>query len=234
MKFSRSANYYKNMSKYFFNFILAAFFFIISFTHCFSENIISIGRLKYGGGGDWYADPTAIPNVIAYLNKNSNIKSGSEIIVTADKKDLIKTPFIFITGHGNIKLEKNEINNLREFIVNGGFIYIDDCYGLDKSARELFKLILPESKLTEITASHKIYHSLFDFPNGLPKIHEHDNQPAQGFGLFWEGRLALFYSYESDIGCGCEDEWVHNNPKETREKALKMFCNIIAFNLLYN
>ena len=201
---------------------------------CLSENVINIGRLKYGGGGDWYADPTAIPNVLGYLAKNSNIKTGAEITITAEKKDLLKTPFLYISGHGNIKLDREEINNLREFIINGGFIYVDDCYGLDKSAREFFKELLPQSQLTELPATHNIYHSLFDFPNGLPKIHEHNNQPAQGFGLFYEERLVVFYSFESDIGCGCEDEWVHNDPKDIREKGLKMFSNIVAYNLFYN
>ncbi|MBP7651960.1 DUF4159 domain-containing protein [Candidatus Dependentiae bacterium] len=194
----------------------------------------SIGRLKYSGGGDWYADPSALPNVLKYLSKNHSFEVTDQEIVTAEKKDLIKTPFLFITGHGNIKLSDSEISNLRDFIDNGGFIFIDDCYGLDKSIRVLLKKIFPESELVELPFSHKIYHSYHHFNNGPPKIHEHDNLPAQGFGIFSNGRLAVYYTFQADIGDGVEDEWVHNDPSELRENAMKMFVNIIFFNLLYN
>ncbi|HPG29332.1 MAG TPA: DUF4159 domain-containing protein [bacterium] len=207
---------------------------------CFAKNgleaqsVFTIGRLKYSGGGDWYANPTSPHNVLNFLSKNFGFKVSEPEVVIPEKKELIKTPFLFITGHGNIKLSESEISNIREFIFNGGFIFIDDTYGLDKSIRPLLKKILPESALVELPHSHKIYHSYYHFKNGLPKIHEHDNLPAQGFGVYLNDRLAVFYTYQSDISDGTEDEWVHNDPPELRENAMKMFVNIIIYNMLYN
>jgi len=216
----------------FFSCIIIYFFATVLSVLAFPK--LTIMRLKYNGGGDWYCDQTAIPNVISFIKKNCNITIDSEIVVSADLKDLSQSNFLFITGHGLIKLNDAEINNLRNFCFAGGFIYIDDCYGLDQHIRPLIKKIFPEAELVELPNSHKIYSSYFKFSNGLPKIHEHDNLPAQGFGIYINKKLALFYTYQSDIGDGCEDEWVHNLPNSLREQALKMFANIIIYHLLFN
>ncbi|HON56151.1 MAG TPA: DUF4159 domain-containing protein [bacterium] len=215
-------------------FLFFCFFLLVGFNqNIFGVNIYSIGRLKYSGGGDWYADPTSLPNVHKYLNNKFKFLTEEPQIIEPTKKDLFKAPLIFITGHGNIKLSEKEIRDIRDYLKSGGFLYIDDCYGLDKSVRELLKKILPESELVELPQTHKIYSSYYKL-NSTPKIHEHDNLPAQGLGMHYNNRLVVFYTYQSDIGDGVEDEWVHNLPHNLRDAAMKMFVNIVMYNLLYN
>lgn len=189
-----------------------------------------IAVLKYNGGGDWYSNPTALNNLINFCNENlkTNIDSKYEV-VEISSSDLFNYPFIHMTGHGNVVFSSQESENLRNYLIGGGFLHIDDNYGMDKFVRPEMKKVFPESNFVELPFNHPIYHTKFDFENGLPKIHEHDGKPSQGFGLFYEGRMVCFYSYESDLGDGWEDEEVHNNSTNTRLNALKMGANIIDF-----
>ena len=189
-----------------------------------------IAVLKYNGGGDWYANPTALVNLIAFCNEklNSNIHPDYEV-VEVGSKELFNFPFIHMTGHGNVVFSDQESQNLRNYLIGGGFLHIDDNYGMDKFIRPEMKKVFPESDFIELPLNHPVYNSHFEFTNGLPKIHEHDGQPSQGFGLFYNGRMVCFYSYESDLGDGWEDAEVHNNSATTRLKALQMGANIIDF-----
>lgn len=191
---------------------------------------IKIAKLKYGGGGDWYAAKTALPNLIAFCNRElgTNI-APEEDIVEAGSKDIFLYPYIFMTGHGNVVFTPAEAQNLRNYLISGGFLHIDDNYGMDKYIRPELKKVFPELELVELPFDHPIYHQKFKFPNGLPKIHEHDGKPPQGFGLIYEGRLVLFYSYETDLGNGWEDQRVHNDPEAKRQEALRMGANIISY-----
>ena len=200
--------------------------FFISFT--ISAQDVAI--LKYNGGGDWYANPTALPNLIDFTNKNCNTSiSKNPISVAVDSEDLFNFPMVFMTGHGNVLFSDQEIENLRKYLISGGFLHISDNYGLDKFIRRELKKVFPNLELKEIPSSHPIFNQTFTFPNGIPKIHEHDKKSAQAFGIFSEGRLVVFYDYETDLSDGWEDEIIHNNPKEVREKALKMGANLIEF-----
>jgi hypothetical protein len=189
-----------------------------------------IALLKYNGGGDWYANPTSLPNLVKFANQNlgTNI---SEDIATIDvgSKEIFNYPFVHMTGHGNVLFSPQEIQNLREYLLAGGFLHIDDNYGLDKYIRPQMKLVFPELDFVELPFSHPIYHQKYDFPNGLPKIHEHDNKAPQGFGLIWEGRVICFYTYECDLGDGWEDQRVHNDSDALRQKALQMGSNILEY-----
>jgi hypothetical protein len=189
-----------------------------------------IAILKYNGGGDWYANPTALPNLIEFCNNNINtaIKSNPET-VEVSSLDLFNYPIVFMTGHGNIIFSDDDVENLKTYLISGGFLHISDNYGLDQYIRKEIKKIFPTLEFQEIPYNHPIYHQTFNFENGLPKIHEHENKPPQGFGLFYEGRLICFYDYESDLSDGWEDEEVHNDNYEIREKALKMGANIIDY-----
>ena len=193
-----------------------------------------IAILKYSGGGDWYANPTALPNLIEFSNDNiyTSIKKTPET-VEAGSPDIFNYPIIFMTGHGNVLFTEDAIENLRTYLTSGGFLHISDNYGLDQYIRKEIKKIFPSLEFQEIPYNHPIYHQTFSFENGLPKIHEHDGKPAQGLGLFFEGRLICFYDYESDLSDGWEDEEVHNDPYEIREKALKMGANIIEYAFKY-
>ena len=200
--------------------------FFISFT--ISAQDVAI--LKYNGGGDWYANPTALPNLIDFTNKNCNTSiSKNPISVAVDSEDLFNFPMVFMTGHGNVLFSDQEIENLRKYLISGGFLHISDNYGLDKFIRRELKKVFPNLELKEIPSSHPIFNQTFKFPNGIPKIHEHDKKSAQAFGIFSEGRLVVFYDYETDLSDGWEDEIIHNNPKEVREKALKMGANLIEY-----
>ena len=200
--------------------------FFISFT--ISAQDVAI--LKYNGGGDWYANPTALPNLIDFTNKNCNTSiSKNPISVAVDSEDLFNFPMVFMTGHGNVLFSDQEIENLRKYLISGGFLHISDNYGLDKFIRRELKKVFPNLELQEIPSSHPIFNQTFSFPNGIPKIHEHDKKQAQAFGIFFEGRLVVFYDFETDLSDGWEDEIIHNNPKEVREKALKMGANLIEF-----
>jgi hypothetical protein len=193
-------------------------------------NAQEIALLKYNGGGDWYANPTSLPNLIQFCNQNINTTIKQKpVTVEPGSVDLFSYPFVHLTGHGNVVFNDNEVENLRNYLTSGGFLHIDDNYGMDKYIRKEIKKIFPNNELVEIPASHKIFQGPFSFPNGLPKIHEHEKQKPQAFGIFIDGRLALVYTYETDLGDGWEDEEVHNNPKEVRERALKMGANLVYY-----
>jgi hypothetical protein len=192
-----------------------------------------IARVKYGGGGDWYNDPSSELNMLRFLKKHTGIDVDvrTEVYVEVGSERLFSYPFLFMTGHGSIHLTDREAANLRAYMENGGFLYVDDDYGFDKAFRREIKKVFPDRELVELPFDHPIYRSHFVFPNGLPKIHEHDNKPPQGFGIFHEGRLVLFYTYESNLADGWADPEVHDNPEEVREKAFQMGLNIIVYAL---
>ncbi|MFK7001275.1 DUF4159 domain-containing protein [Flavobacterium oreochromis] len=189
-----------------------------------------IALLKYNGGGDWYANPTSLPNLIKFTNQtiNTRIKLKPST-VTPGSSDIFSYPFIHMTGHGNVVFNTQEAENIRNYLNAGGFLHIDDNYGMDQYIRNEIKKLFPNESLTEIPVSHIIFQKPFSFPSGLPKIHEHDGKRPQAFGIFLNNRLALLYTYECDLGDGWEDYEVHNNPKEVREKALKMGANILNY-----
>ena len=191
---------------------------------------MKIARLKYDGGGDWYANRTALPNLIAFTNKN--IKTDlfkNEDQVDAGSPDLFLYPYVYMTGHGNVVFNSIQSSNLRKYLTSGGFLHIDDNYGLDPFIRLEIKKIFPKNEWVELPFDHEIYHQYYDFDSGLPKIHQHDGQPPQGFGIFYEGKLVVFYTYECDLGNGWEDASIHNDPEDLRLKALKMGANIISY-----
>ena len=214
--------------------IVNIFFFFFSFTYIYSEDLKhTICRVKYSGGGDWYSNPSSIPNLLKYININTNIKvHNEEVKISLENKDIFNFPYLYITGHGNIKFNKKEIQNLRLHLINGGFLHVDDNYGLDKSFRREIKKVFPNKNLVEIPFDHSIFNSYFIFKTGLPKIHKHDNKPPQAFGLFENKRLILFYTYETDLGDGWEDISVHNNTQMKRIEALNMGVNIFIYSLI--
>lgn len=192
----------------------------------------SIARVNYGGGGDWYCDPSSIPNLLSYLTKNTSIKAAhDEYRIKLTTKELRGHPYLYMTGHGNIRFTNEEIIQLREYLMGGGFLHTDDNYGLNTSFRREMKRVFPDRDFVELPHDHAVFHSYFDMPNGLPKIHEHDGKPPQLFALYNEDRIMVIYSYESDLGDGWEDEEVHNDPPELRVAALQMGVNIIYFAL---
>lgn len=192
-----------------------------------------IAKLKYSGGGDWYANRTALPNLISFCNKNLETNfDRDEAIVEVGSSDIFNYPFIYLTGHGNIQFSNQEAENLRKYLIGGGFLHIDDNYGLDKFIRPQMKLVFPELDFIELPLQHPIYNQKFKFPSGLPKIHEHDGKRPQGLGLIYKGRLVCYYTYESDLGNGWEDSGTYPSDSEaTRQKALQMGSNIIQFAL---
>lgn len=195
---------------------------------------VRIARVKYGGGGDWYSDPSSLPNWLAEFEARTGIRTHrEEKVVSLTDENLRAYPFLYMTGHGTIKLTAEERRALRTHLEAGGFLYADDNYGMDPSFRAMVRELFPEESLVELEPSHPIYHSFYDLP-GLPKIHEHDGKPPQGFGVTIDGRLVLFYSYESDIGDGLEDPSVHKDPPEKRELAMKMAVNILMFAITQN
>ncbi|NLR92482.1 MULTISPECIES: DUF4159 domain-containing protein [Flammeovirga] len=193
---------------------------------------LKIAKIKYEGGGDWYANKTALPNLADFCNDQlgTNIDVDDDI-VEVGSPELFNYSYVYLTGHGNIVFSDSDADNLRQYLTNGGFLHVDDNYGLDKFIRLEMKKVFPELDFVELPFDHPIYHQAYKFPNGIPKIHEHDGKPAQGFGLIYEGRLVCYYSYESDLGNGWEDQSIHNDPDEVRLKALKMGANIISFAL---
>ena len=197
---------------------------------CLSQNTYSVATLKYNGGGDWYANPTALPNLIEFSNNNigTNIKKSPEI-VEVGSSDIFNYPFVHMTGHGNIFFSNEEANNLRKYLLSGGFLHVDDNYGLDEFFRKEITKVFPNKKLILINSNHIIFNQSFKFPNGLPKIHIHDAKPSEAYGIFDNGRLVCLYTYESDLSDGWEDAEVHNDSEETRLKALKMGTNIIEY-----
>ena len=195
-----------------------------------NTNAQDVAILKYNGGGDWYSNPTAIPNLLEFTNETikTNITKNPKTI-TIGNEDIFNFPIVFMTGHGNVFFSDDEAENLKTYLISGGFLHISDNYGLDKFIRRELKKVFPNLEFKEIPSNHAIYNQTFKFVNGMPKIHEHTKKPAQGFGLFYEGRLVVFYDYETDLSDGWEDEIIHNNPKDVREKALKMGANIIEY-----
>jgi len=189
-----------------------------------------IAVAKYSGGGDWYANPTSLPNLAKFCNQNINTKINTKIAtVDVGSTEIFSYPYIHMTGHGNVVSSPNDVINLRNYLMSGGFLHIDDNYGMNEYIRKEIKKIFPDNTLTEIPSNHIIFQEPFNFPGGLPKIHEHDNQKPQAFGIFIEGRIVLLYTYETDLGDGWEDTEVHNNPQNVREKALKMGANILNY-----
>lgn len=193
-------------------------------------NAQEIALLKYNGGGDWYGNPTALPNLIKFCNQNIGTKiTAKPATVEPGSSDLLSYPFVHMTGHGNVVFSDSEMINLRNYLGSGGFLHIDDNYGMDEYIRKELKKVFPNNALVEIPANHPIFQKPYSFPAGIPKIHEHDNKRPQAFGIFIENRLALLYTYETDLGDGWEDPEVHNDPKEVRDKALKMGANIVNY-----
>lgn len=202
--------------------------FILLFS--FALQAQDVALLKYNGGGDWYANPTSLPNLITFCNNNINTKINPKPeTVDVGSSDIFQYPFLHMTGHGNVFLNDDESENLRNYLTSGGFLHIDDNYGMEPYLRKELKKVFPEQDLVELSTNHPIFNCYYKFPNGLPKIHEHDAKRPQAFGLFFEDRLILLFTYESDLGDGWEDESVHNDPFELREKALKMGANIIKY-----
>jgi len=193
-------------------------------------NAQQVAILKYNGGGDWYANPTSVPDLIEFCNQQINTTiDKNPATVEVGSSDLYNYPMVFMTGHGNVLFSIEEVQNLRKYLISGGFLEISDNYGLDTYIRRELKKVFPDLSLQEIPLNHPIYHQTFTFDKGLPKIHEHNGKPAQAFGIFYKGRLVCFYDYESDLSDGWENKEVHHDPKEIREKALKMGANIIEY-----
>ena len=207
--------------------------FLVPFdTFAQNDNAFTLARIKYRGGGDWYNDPSSLKNLIEFTRSQVPITINSEYEdVALGSSELFDYPFAFMTGHGNISINQAEAANLREYLDNGGFLYVDDDYGLDEHFRKMIKQVYPDEELIEIPFDHPIYHQVYDFPEGLPKIHEHDGKPPRGYGLFRGGRLVLFYTYECNLGDGWANPEVHNDPAALRRKALQMGANILVYAL---
>lgn len=191
---------------------------------------LKIAKLRYGGGGDWYANKTSLTNLIKFCNQNLKMNIyPEEDIVEVGSGDIFQYPFIHMTGHGNVLFTDAEVQNLRKYLISGGFLHVDDNYGLNKFIRREMKKVFPELEFIELPFSHPVYQQKYKFASGLPKIHEHDNQPPQGFGLIWQGKLVCYFSYESDLGNGWEDQSVYHDPEEIRQKALQMGANLVQY-----
>ncbi|HKK87534.1 MAG TPA: DUF4159 domain-containing protein [Saprospiraceae bacterium] len=195
-----------------------------------AQDKMQLALLKYNGGGDWYANPTALPNLSVFCNQTINTSfSPDYATVEVGSSELFNYPFLHMTGHGNVVFSDAEAENLRNYLMAGGFLHIDDNYGMDPFVRVAMKKVFPELEFIELPFEHEVYNEKFQFPGGLPKIHQHDDKPSQGFGLIWQGRLVCFYSYESDLGDGWEDEAVHNDPPGKRLEALRMGANLVQY-----
>lgn len=195
------------------------------------EGLLRVARLRYGGGGDWYCDPSSLPNWLELFATRTGIPTAAgEAVVGLDSEDLYRHPFLYVSGHGRIDLSEPELAELRRYLDAGGFLYADDNYGLDASFRETVARLFPEEELVPLGSEHPLYHCFYDLP-GLPKIHQHDGEPAQGYGVFRNGRLVIFYSYSSDVGDGLEDPGVHGDPAPVREAAAQMAINILMYAL---
>ena len=191
---------------------------------------IKLAKVKYAGGGDWYANRTALPNLARFSNSQmlTDIDPQDEV-VELDSREIFSYPYLYLTGHGNVLFSQEEADNLRNYLLAGGFLHIDDNYGLDPYIRPQMKKVFPELDFVELPFDHPIYHQQYSFPNGLPKIHEHDNKPPRGYGLIVEGRLVCFFDVECDLGNGWEDAGIYNDSEEVRTKALQMGANILSF-----
>jgi hypothetical protein len=211
--------------------ILLLFFFGISLS--FGPQTYKIAKMKYNGGGDWYANRTALPNLISFCNKNIATNfDDEEAIVEAGSVDIFNYPFIYLTGHGNIVFSEGEALNIRKYLTGGGFLHIDDNYGLDQFIRPQMKKVFPELDFVELPSDHLLYNQKFKFPNGLPKIHEHDGKRPQGLALIYKGRIVCYYTFESDLGNGWEDAGTYaGDSEDSRQNALKMGSNLVQYAL---
>jgi len=191
---------------------------------------LTVGRIHYDGGGDWYADPSSLPNLLRAVRERTRLRTAErERVVRLGDPSLWETPYLFMTGHGNVLLQPEEAIALRAHLERGGFLHADDCYGMDHSFRREAVKVFPDRPLVEVPLAHPIYHLVYEMPNGVPKVHEHDGLPAQGFGIFLEGRLVLYYSYQTDLGDGWEDPEVHRDPEPVREQAIRMGVNLFVY-----
>lgn len=218
--------------------ILNFLFTITIIIFCYSDSYgqistVKIGLLKYKGGGDWYANPTSLPNLVKFCNQELHTNISSDIQeVEPSSQQIFNYSLLHITGHGNIVFSVQEAKNLRQYLLAGGFLHISDNYGLDPYIRREMKKVFPELEFVELPFNHPIYHQKFNFPNGIPKIHEHDNKPPKGYALIWQGKVICFYDYETDLGDGWEDISVHNDTQEKHLQALKMGANIVQYALI--
>ena len=195
---------------------------------------LKLGLLKYNGGGDWYSNPTALPNLAQFCNKNMGTNFDPNYgTVEVGSLDIFNYPFLHLTGHGNVVFSDREAANLRQYLTGGGFLHIDDNYGMDPYIRPAMKKVFPELELVELPFEHEIYKQKYNFTNGLPKIHAHDGKAPRGYGLIWKGRLICFYSVECDLGDGWENQEVHNDPPENRLKALQMGANLVKYSFQF-
>lgn len=218
-----------NLAKYaFFLIVLTS---LTAWTPPSSTASMPLALLKYRGGGDWYSNPTALRNLARFCNRElkTNFEETDHTVVEVGSADLYNYPFIHMTGHGNVVFSDMEAENLRNYLIGGGFLHIDDNYGMDPYVRVAMKRVFPELEFVELPFEHPIYHQTYKFPKGLPKVHEHDGNIARGYGLIYEGKLVCFYTFECDLGDGWEDAAVHNDPEEVRKQALRMGANIIEF-----
>jgi len=191
---------------------------------------LTIGRVHYDGGGDWYADPSSLPNLLRAIRERTTLDTAErERVVRLTDSSLPGVPYLYMTGHGNVRWSPDDVRALRSHLDAGGFLHADDCYGMDQSIRREISTAFPDRPFIEVPLVHPIYHNVYEFPRGIPKIHEHDGLPAQGFGIFLGGRLALYYSYQSDLGDGWEDPEVHHDPAPIRELALRMGVNLFVY-----
>lgn len=191
---------------------------------------VILGRLHYDGGGDWYANPSSLPNLLAAVRARTALRAAErERVVTLSSPALWEVPYLYMTGHGNVRFSDADLVTLRRYLQQGGFLHADDNYGMDESFRRELARLFPDRPLVEVPLDHPIYNIVYQFPRGVPKIHEHDGKPAQGFGIFLDGRLAVFYTYQSDLGDGWEDPDVHKDDPDVREAALRMGVNLVAY-----
>jgi hypothetical protein len=191
---------------------------------------LGIVQLQYGGGGDWYANPSGVPNLLRAIRERTGLDVMERPLqLRLNDPNLWSHPYVYMTGHGNVRFTEEEVQILRRYLTSGGFLHADDNYGMDESFRRELKRVFPDQELIELPPSHPVYHTLYDFPRGLPKVHLHDGKPAQGFGIVHEGRVVVFYSYESDLGNGWEDAGRHDNTPEAREAALRMGVNLFLY-----
>ena len=199
-----------------------------------NPSAVTVARLRYDGGGNWYWGRSAIPNLHKFLKENTKIEiSDNEVVVKPTDPELFRYPFLFLTGHGNIRFSDDEVTALRTYLENGGFLFANDSYSLAESFRREISRVFPDKQLVELPFSHQLYHNVFDFPNGLPKIHQHDGKPSQGYAIILDGRVAVFFAFESDIGDGWEDPDVYNDPPEKRLAALRMGANLVQYALTH-
>ena len=196
--------------------------------------VMTIGRLHYDGGGDWYANPSSLPNLLGALKTRTTLRVAvEEKVVTLSDDELWNIPYLYMTGHGNVRWSNQDLLTLRRYLEQGGFLHADDNYGMDASIRRELGRLFPDHPLVEVPLDHPVYHLVYEFPRGIPKIHQHDSKPAQGFGIFLDGRLVVYYSFQSDLGDGWEDPEVHHDPPAKREAALRMGVNLFAYAVGY-